>query len=61
MKTDLDHLPAHKGDLSTALAGLVQGGAPVEMLVLFGSYAHGDWVEDPVGGYVSDLDLMVRA
>jgi predicted nucleotidyltransferase len=57
MKTDLDHLPAHKRDLITAIAGLVQGGAPVEMLILFGSYARGDWVEDPVGGYVSDLDV----
>ncbi|HLM76458.1 MAG TPA: HEPN domain-containing protein, partial [Polyangiaceae bacterium] len=59
MKTTLEHLPPHKRDLITAIAGLVQGGAPVEMLILFGSYARGDWVEDPVGGYVSDLDFMV--
>jgi HEPN domain-containing protein/predicted nucleotidyltransferase len=59
MKTVLEHLPPHKRDLITALAGLVQEGAPVEMLILFGSYARGDWVEDPVGGYVSDVDLMV--
>jgi HEPN domain-containing protein/predicted nucleotidyltransferase len=59
MKTDLDHLPAHKRDLITAIAGLVQGGAPVEMLILFGSYARGDWVEDPIGGYVSDVDMVV--
>jgi predicted nucleotidyltransferase len=59
MKTALEHLPPHKRDLITAIAGLVQGDAPVEMLILFGSYARGDWVEDPVGGYVSDLDLMV--
>jgi hypothetical protein len=24
-------------------------------VVLFGSYARGDWVDDPVGGYVSDF------
>jgi predicted nucleotidyltransferase/HEPN domain-containing protein len=28
-------------------------------LILFGSYARGDWVEDPVGGYFSDFDLLV--
>lgn len=28
-------------------------------IVLFGSYARGDWVDDPVGGYKSDYDLLV--
>lgn len=28
-------------------------------IVLFGSYARGDWVDDPVGGYFSDFDLLV--
>ena len=28
-------------------------------VVLYGSYARGDWVDDPVGGYASDFDLMV--
>jgi len=28
-------------------------------IVLFGSYARGDWVEDPVGRYFSDFDLLV--
>lgn len=27
--------------------------------MLFGSYARGDWVADPVGGYFSDYDLLV--
>ncbi|WP_338114972.1 HEPN domain-containing protein [Novosphingobium olei] len=27
--------------------------------MLFGSYARGDWVEDPVGRYFSDYDLLV--
>jgi predicted nucleotidyltransferase len=27
--------------------------------VLFGSYARGDWVADPVGGYFRDYDLLV--
>ena len=28
-------------------------------VVLFGSCARGDWVEDPVGRYYSDFDLLV--
>ncbi|MEG3125150.1 HEPN domain-containing protein [Sphingomonas sp. GB1N7] len=27
-------------------------------LVLYGSYARGDWVDDPVGGYKSDYDIL---
>lgn len=28
-------------------------------IVLYGSYARGDWVDDPVGGYKSDYDILV--
>jgi uncharacterized protein len=28
-------------------------------IILFGSYARDDWVEDPVGRYFSDFDLLV--
>jgi predicted nucleotidyltransferase/HEPN domain-containing protein len=28
-------------------------------IVLYGSHARGDWVDDPVGGYASDYDLLV--
>src|SRR5688572_7142380 len=59
MKTDLDHLPAHKRELITSIAALLQGGARVEMLILFGSYARGDWVEDPETRYVRDVDVAV--
>ena len=27
--------------------------------VLYGSYARGDWVDDPVGGYKSDYDILI--
>jgi predicted nucleotidyltransferase len=33
--------------------------AEVEMIILFGSHARGDWVEDPENGYFSDFDLLV--
>lgn len=28
-------------------------------VILFGSYARGDWVDDPIGGYKSDYDLLI--
>lgn len=59
MKSALDHLPPQKRDQIQAIAALVQASAPVDKIILFGSYARGDWVEDPVGGYFSDIDVMV--
>jgi len=59
MRTGLEHLPAHKREQITAIAALVQAQTPAEMIVLFGSYARGNWVEDIAQGYFSDFDLMV--
>jgi HEPN domain-containing protein/predicted nucleotidyltransferase len=59
MKTGLDHLPAHKREQINAIAALVLTSAPIEMLILFGSYARGDWVEDLPNGYFSDFDFMI--
>jgi predicted nucleotidyltransferase len=28
-------------------------------VVLYGSYARGDWIDDPVGGYRSDYDILI--
>jgi predicted nucleotidyltransferase/HEPN domain-containing protein len=58
MKTSLDHLPEAKRERIAALAALLQAEAPVEMVILFGSYARGDWVEDPENVYFSDFDLL---
>nr|WP_235785706.1 HEPN domain-containing protein [Sphingomonas sp. PR090111-T3T-6A] len=33
--------------------------ARILKLVLYGSFARGDWVDDPVGGYHSDYDILV--
>src|SRR5215468_10944850 len=59
MKDTLDHLPAKKQDQLRAVADLIRGEADPEMIVLFGSHARGDWVEDPAGGYFSDFDVLV--
>ncbi|MDB5448251.1 MAG: nucleotidyltransferase [Phenylobacterium sp.] len=74
MRTDLDHLPEAKrrelarvveilfAEFEDALKGR---NAPhrkagrILKIILFGSYARGDWVDDPKGGYKSDYDLLV--
>ena len=33
--------------------------ARIFKIVLYGSYARGDWVSDPVGGYQSDYDILI--
>lgn len=58
MKTSIEHLPARKQDEIRAVAGVLREGAPLGMLILFGSHARGDWVEDAEGGYFSDYDLL---
>ena len=74
MKTSLDHLPeAKRRELARAVEilfaefeAVTAGGhsehkrdGQILKVILFGSYARGDWVDDPVGGYVSDYDLLV--
>ena len=74
MKTDLDHLPDGKRrelalvvdwireDFGFAIQRRtmpkLRGGRLLK-IILVGSYARGDWVEDPVGRYFSDYDLLV--
>jgi uncharacterized protein len=74
MPNDLDHLPEPKQRELAFVVDLVRagfafaiarrtmpklrGGALLK-IILFGSYARGDWVEDPVGRYFSDYDLLV--
>jgi predicted nucleotidyltransferase len=64
MKTTLDHLPKQKRQELQRVIEIIQEEIDLEMLVLFGSYARGDWVEDldPVTlqyRYQSDFDLLV--
>ncbi|KEZ15393.1 Nucleotidyltransferase [Sphingobium yanoikuyae] len=74
MRTGLDHLPAVKrrelervarvlfdefeDAVKTKLSDKRKGGRILK-LILFGSYARGDWVEDRASGYISDYDLLV--
>lgn len=74
MKKSLDHLPLRKQAelrrvveviresfeeaISTRRAARLKNGKILK-IVLYGSYARGDWVHDPVGRYFSDFDLLV--
>ncbi len=65
MRTDLHHLPEEKqrelGQVSRSLGEM----AGVEMVILYGSYARGDWKEDKDlkpgrwSGHASDYDILV--
>ena len=74
MNSGLDHLPdAKRDELAFVIDRLREGfdfaiarrtmprlrGGRLLKIILFGSYARGDWVEDPVGRYFSDYDLLV--
>lgn len=74
MKSDLDHLPQSKQQeleriqrilLEEFEVAIAQATKPhkrdgkVYKIILFGSYARDDWVDEPENGYQSDYDLLV--
>ena len=47
MKRSLSHLPEHKREeLETVVSVILEMVPTCEMIILFGSYARGDWVDD---------------
>lgn len=64
MKIALDHLPEQKQQELQWATQIIQEAITPEMVILFGSYARGDWVEDVDPEtlnyrYQSDFDLLV--
>lgn len=74
MKRDLDHLPERqqaelariRTTLLTEFDVAISGGTQtwrrhgkILKVILFGSYARNDWVDEPENGYLSDFDLLV--
>ena len=74
MKNDVDHLPAvQQGELERVQHVLMEEFAEaiakattpsrkngkILKIILFGSYARNDWVDEPENGYQSDFDLLV--
>jgi predicted nucleotidyltransferase/HEPN domain-containing protein len=74
MRKDVDHLPAiQQGELERVQRVLMEEFAEaigkattpsrkngkILKIILFGSYARNDWVDEPENGYQSDFDLLV--
>lgn len=74
MKTDADHLPERNqtelehiqrillDEFAAAIASATKPhkrNGKVYKIILFGSYARDDWVDEPENGYQSDYDLLV--
>ncbi|TDW69006.1 HEPN domain-containing protein [Novosphingobium sp. PhB55] len=74
MKTSLDHLPDRKrhdlervvqiifAEFEDAHALATQTWKKqgrISKVILYGSYARGNWIEDHAGGYYSDYDILV--
>ena len=63
MKTELNYLPTHKQAELSKITTAIRETVPAEMVVLFGSYARGKWVEEKFDDehyrYQSDYDLLI--
>ena len=74
MKRDIDHLPEKqqaelariRTTLLTEFDASIAGGTQTWRkhgktlkIILFGSYARTDWVDEPENGYLSDFDLLI--
>ena len=74
MRSTIDHLPERQQrELERVLDVLLSGfdaaqsggtsawrrGGMVLKIILFGSYARTDWVDEPENGYLSDFDLLI--
>lgn len=74
MKTEIDHLPAKQQDelerikavlmeeFARSIERATQPGkrnGKILKIILFGSYARDDWVDEPENGYQSDFDLLI--
>ena len=74
MRKDVDHLPAAQRDeldrvqrvlMDEFAEAIAKATSPsrkngkILKIILFGSYARDDWVDEPENGYQSDFDLLV--
>jgi predicted nucleotidyltransferase/HEPN domain-containing protein len=74
MRTDLDHLPqVQQDELARVVSILMEEfeaktsratqpnrrNGKIYKIILFGSYARDDWVDEPENGYQSDFDLLI--
>jgi len=65
LKTSIEHLPEDKQSELKEIQGVIRKRLAAEMIILFGSFARGDWVDDrykengTTYEYKSDFDILV--
>ena len=66
MKKSLSHLPEHKREELRTVTEIITEKLDADFVILFGSYARGDWIEDRYIGddgivyeYKSDYDILI--
>ncbi len=65
MKKSLSHLPSYKQAALKRIVGYIREEVDPAMIILFGSHARGDWVEDRytengvIYEYISDYDILM--
>lgn len=74
MRTDLDHLPSAQQDELARVVRILMAefdvvtarasqpwrrNGKIYKIILFGSYARNDWIDEPENGYQSDFDLLI--
>jgi predicted nucleotidyltransferase/HEPN domain-containing protein len=59
MKHSLEHLPTRKQRHLELIVKIIRAAVDAEMIILYGSHARGDWVEDAKGHKFSDYDVLV--
>ena len=65
MKTSIDHLPVEKQEELQEIVQVIKERLPAEMIILFGLFARGDWVDDrykengTTYEYKSDFDILI--
>jgi predicted nucleotidyltransferase len=74
MRTNLDHLPSVQQDELARVVRILMAefeevtaratqpwrrNGKIYKIILFGSYARDDWVDEPENGYQSDFDLLI--
>lgn len=74
MRTNIDHLPQMQQDELARVVRILMAefeqataratqpwrrGGKIYKIILFGSYARDDWVDQPENGYQSDFDLLI--
>jgi len=74
MRSSIDHLPQRQQDELARVVGILmeefekatsrstqpwRRDGKIYKIILFGSYARNDWVDEPENGYQSDFDLLI--